>query len=449
MIEMLEERCLLSYTFTKIADTSDGLSNFGQAPALNNAGTVAFLADSGSPDVGACLYTGHGRKLTPIACEGLLREHLDSFCAITDDGTVAFVLRSGRKEAILTGSGGPIATLYSTQNALFYTFGSPAFNNAGTVAFWAATPATSFPWIIFAGDGGPGTIIDRSDVFWFTQFGTFPSLNSGGTVAYVLLFRPIPPLQPFDAINIGDGQTTTPLYSSRDGFFRTLGDPVVNDAGTVAFFATLAPSGSGIFAGDGGPVQTIATTGSVFSGFAAAPSLNDRGIVAFLATLTAGGDGIFTGPDPEADKVIATGDALFGSSVTELHFFRQGLNDTGQVAFFARLDDGTSGIYRADPENLSPQAAHEWAAAVRNPVRVEISALAGIRIGDANQPVPSATLLLPPQVWQTQVGQGSPVPMSASTQHRATDTIFVGTHRTQPLECARGLELERLGDEFA
>jgi len=108
-------------------------------------------------------------------------------------------------------------------------------------------------------------------------------------VAYAVLFRPLPSLQPFDAINLGDGQTTTPLYSTQDGFFSSLGDPVLNDTGTVAFFATLAQSGSGIFAGAGGTVQTIAMTGSVFSGFAAAPSLNHEGTVAFLATLAAGG----------------------------------------------------------------------------------------------------------------------------------------------------------------
>jgi hypothetical protein len=71
--------------------------------------------------------------------------------------------------------------------------------------------------------------------------------------------------------------------------------------------------------------------------------------VAFAATLSAGGGGVFTGGDPAADKVIATGDELDGATVTEVHLFRQGLNDNGQVAFFARLDDGTSGIFRADP----------------------------------------------------------------------------------------------------
>jgi hypothetical protein len=441
-IEALEARCLLSsYTFTKIADTSDGLSNFGEAPALNNGGTVAFLANAEAPGAGTCLYTGNGGKLTVIACTRQRDAQLDPFPSINDNGTAAVVLRSGQKESVLTGSGGSLTTLYSTQNALFVTFGAAALNNAGIVTFWAATPAESFPWIIFAGDGGPGNIIDHSDVFWFTQFGTFPSLNQGGTVAYLLLFRPAPPLEPFDSINIGDGQTITQLYSTQDGFFSSLGNPVVNDTSTVAFFATLTPSGSGIFAGAGGTVQTIATTGSVFSGFAAAPSLNNEGTVAFFATLMAGGDGIFTGPDAAVDKVIATGDVLNGSSVTELHFFRQELNDSGQVAFSARLADGTSGIYRADPANEISRPVDARAASEPNPKWVEPASITGIRSGELIQPIPSGVSLLSPQDGQTQVGQGLPVPLAVSTSHRATDPTLAGAHRAQPLEWASGFEV--------
>ena len=51
------------------------------------------------------------------------------------------------------------------------------------------------------------------------------------------------------------------------------------------------------------------------------PSINDAGAVAFFATLDAGGSGIFTGPDPTTDVVIRTGDLLFGATVTALDFF--------------------------------------------------------------------------------------------------------------------------------
>jgi hypothetical protein len=96
------------------------------------------------------------------------------------------------------------------------------------------------------------------------------------------------------------------------------------------------------------------------------PAINDAGTVAFLASLDEGGSGIFTGPNPVTDKVIATGDSLFGSTVTSLGFNRfssKGLNNAGQLTFFAQLADGSSGIFRADPESTpKPQPVSEPAS---------------------------------------------------------------------------------------
>ena len=72
------------------------------------------------------------------------------------------------------------------------------------------------------------------------------------------------------------------------------------------------------------------------------------GEVAFEATLRSGRVGILTGPDA-ADEVLATGDLLFDSRVISLSFLRGGLNDGGEIAFFARFADGNRGIFRATP----------------------------------------------------------------------------------------------------
>jgi hypothetical protein len=69
------------------------------------------------------------------------------------------------------------------------------------------------------------------------------------------------------------------------------------------------------------------------------------------------GGGIFTGPDPSLDAVIRIGDPLFGSSVTALGFWREGLNNAGQLAFSYRLADDRSGIARADPLTAVPAPA--------------------------------------------------------------------------------------------
>src|SRR5215472_3766195 len=66
-VELLEARNLpSSYTFTKIADSGDGLDNFNAAPALNNNGTVAFLASPLGSQSPPSLYTGDGGDLTTI-----------------------------------------------------------------------------------------------------------------------------------------------------------------------------------------------------------------------------------------------------------------------------------------------------------------------------------------------------------------------------------------------
>ncbi len=94
--------------------------------------------------------------------------------------------------------------------------------------------------------------------------------------------------------------------------------------------------------GDGGPVATVADRSGPYASFGFS-AINSDGTVAFFASLDAGGPGIFTGADPVADKVIRVGDALFGSTVTGLNFFR-GLNDNGDIAFQYELLNGTTGI---------------------------------------------------------------------------------------------------------
>ena len=52
---------------------------------------------------------------------------------------------------------------------------------------------------------------------------------------------------------------------------------------------------------------------------------------------------------------MSQGDRIFDSSILSLNFFREGFNNTGQVAFFATLEDVTSGIFRADPSRWVPE----------------------------------------------------------------------------------------------
>ena len=79
-----------------------------------------------------------------------------------------------------------------------------------------------------------------------------------------------------------------------------------------------------VVTGNGGPLTTVADTRGEFASFGfRPPSLNNEGDVAFLATLDDGTSGIFVGSDSIADRVITTGDTLDGSTV-QTHLLRGG-----------------------------------------------------------------------------------------------------------------------------
>jgi hypothetical protein len=341
-----------SYTFTKIADTSGPLSRFDfpGAPSVNDAGTVAFLAGLATGGGAGGIFTGDGERITTIAdSNGPFSGTggFGQFPAINARGTVAFL--SAQKTGpmgIFTGSGGPITTIVLETQLM--SLGHPSINNRGTVAFKADVPGGHVD--IFTSQNGSLTPI-LNNRGTFTGINAHLSINDAGTIAFLASLQVGRP-----GIFTSQGRSITTIVDT-SGPVRVTGTPSINNAGVVAFFGCMEdsgcaidqPSAESIFTGTGGPLTTIADTSGPFSHFGN-PSINNAGTVVFLALLEAGGSGIFTGPDPVADQVIATGDLLFGSTVVSLGFLQGlGLNDAGQVAFFATLANGESGIFRADP----------------------------------------------------------------------------------------------------
>jgi hypothetical protein len=139
------------------------------------------------------------------------------------------------------------------------------------------------------------------------------------------------------------------------------GTPMLNDAGTAAFQRSLTDEATQEFVeqivtGNGGPLTVVADTRDEFAFFGfRPPSINNDGEVAFHATLDDGTSGIFVGSDPVADRVIATGDTLDGSIVQNLVFCEEGLSDSGELAFVATLEDAATpegfriAVFRATP----------------------------------------------------------------------------------------------------
>jgi hypothetical protein len=131
----------VSYTFVNIADSSGPINAFLEGPAMNNSGTLTFVAFLDTAG-GSTIFAGSGAgPLTPIASTGDLFNVFSLLPAINDGGTVAFMsLLAGGDAGIFTGRGGPLTTVVDTSGA-FSDLGDPSINDAGRVAFWAALDA--------------------------------------------------------------------------------------------------------------------------------------------------------------------------------------------------------------------------------------------------------------------------------------------------------------------
>jgi hypothetical protein len=379
MLSTEQAQAAPQYTFTKVADSAqDGFDPFSfECSAINNRGDIAFRTARASRR-GTQLIQGiyranaDGMKLTTITEVGDGFDFLGQIPSINDEGQVSFALRDFTQrgpnfletQSVMRGSGMKPTTIATTADD-FNRFGfEPTVNNEGVVAFKADLDnIDTFDNDngLFSGQDGKRANITThylSSNSQFSEFGTLsrPSINNLGDIAFE------------ESV---DGESTSGIFVTEEGGFKTIaapdpnvnvGRPNLNDAGTVAFhrffndrageeLVTVNDGQLTVVADTSGPFQSF---GFTFVGFTP-PALNNNGDVAFLADLDTGGSGIFVGPDPVADRVIGTGDTLDGSTVTNLRFCDEGLNDSGQLAFQATFDDPNVpdgrrvAIYRATP----------------------------------------------------------------------------------------------------
>jgi hypothetical protein len=345
-----------AFTLTKIADNSGILSRFPTAePAINDSGVVAF--DASLKAGGEGIFIGNGGALTPIVdTSGIFSSFVNSDLGtrsvvdINNSGTVAFHanLDAGGK-GIFTSKDGNLTTIVDTSGK-FSGLRNQTINNNGTVVFTGIIDGGNNSGV-FTGSGGTlNTIADRNGPL--AGFGAFPQINNNGTVAF------------FATLDVG-GQG---IFTSKDGNLTTIADSTgnfseflgsgFNDNDTVLFRALLRTGGQALLTSKDGKLTTIADSSGPFSTFSQG-AINNNGNLAFFARLDQDPNnyGLFTGPDPVANKVIATGDAFLGSTVTDLGFSRQGLNNSGQIAFGVVLADGRQAIFRADPQSVPEPAS--------------------------------------------------------------------------------------------
>jgi hypothetical protein len=354
------------YTFTKVADSvEDGFDpfSFGCA-AINSPGDIAFKAGRLAPDgfntIPGVYRANADGTLTTIAEDPKRFQTIGFNPSINDLGQVSFAARldGGKKddtEAILRGDGKKLTTIASTADEFNFFGFDTSINNSGEVAFTAELDEEfNFDEGLFSGQGKGITTHYLTSTSDFDGSDSRPSINNLGDIA----FR--------ESVNFESG-----IFVGREGDFAqivapdpdvSVQEPVLNDAGTAAFQRSFTDEATQEFVEQivkidpDGALTVIADTRDEFAFFGfRPPSINNDGEVAFHATLDDGTSGIFVGSDPITDRVIATGDTLDGLTVQNLTFCEEGLSDSGELAFVATLEDPDASegfrmaVFRATP----------------------------------------------------------------------------------------------------
>jgi hypothetical protein len=351
------------YSFTKVADSvTDGFDPFGfGGVSINTAGDVAFRAARFDADgfntIGGIYRFNSAEGDTSTIVENRKKyPFVGFFPSMNDSGQVSFAarLRPDKKtfespEVIFRGDGKKLTEIAATADEFAFFGFDTSINNGGEVAFKAELDQNSageFPEGLFSGDGDVISThhLNTADIQLDgapARFGgndTRPSINDLGNIAFDESVQP-----GFDpGIFLGQLGTFATIFAPNGDFVE---GPNLNDAGTVAFKRSFFDSVGGQFVieirtASGGAAAVVADTRGPFSEFGfRPPALNDNGQVAFHATLDDFSMGIFTGPDTVNDKVVATGDSLDGDTVDSLAFYEEGLNDSGELAFWAQFQD--------------------------------------------------------------------------------------------------------------
>ena len=230
-------------------------------------------------------------SITVVAATG---ERFSGFApyvaSVNDAGIVAFqaALRDGGS-GVFAGDGRDVEELVG-RSLLAGITSHPDLNTGRDTSFYGELPR-----------GGQGAFLHREGRLQivaetrdaFASIGPLgPTMNEAGTVA----FR-ADPEDGVSGIFAGDGAAVTTVADTNGPWSRFHGLPVITNDETVVFRADRKDGVQGIYAGRGGSVRTVAETGERFESLGLFPSANDRGTVAFAATLRSGGAGIFTDHD--------------------------------------------------------------------------------------------------------------------------------------------------------
>jgi hypothetical protein len=301
---------------TTSVDSGGPFSNFLGA-TINDSGAIAFNGWLDNARRGIYSIEGGGGSPTTIADSSGPFDSFGQFPAIDGDGNVAYhgVLDTGGSGIYTSGSPTPVV---DTTGA-FELLDAPTrlANATGTMVFWGrfANGGTSAVLTATAGGGSPTAIADTSGDF-SSLTSTRLSIADSGEVAFIA---------GLDAGGQGvftSSGGTTPLAHT-SGPFDLMVATSINSDGVVAFGARLdGGTGFGIFTGPDPLLDSVIQPGDSLFGStvttAALGDINNNGVIAFTYILENGVKGIAVAQIPEPASA-----ALLGVAGLALSDFRR------------------------------------------------------------------------------------------------------------------------------
>jgi len=271
-------------------------------------------------------------SLTVVAITG---ERFSTFApyvaSVNDAGLVAFqaVLRDGGS-GVFAGDGREVEELVRRSLHAGVT-SHPDVNGAMDTSFYGELPRGG-QGVFLHRDGRLQIVVDTHGAV--ASIGPLgPTMNEAGTVA----FR-ADSTNGASGVFAGDGSAVTTVADTNGPWSRFHGLPVITHDDIVVFRADCKDGVQGIYAGREGSIRTVAETGERFESLSLFPSANDGGTAAFAATLRGGAAGIFTDDAGRITRVTETDgafEAYRGALITDL----------GQVVMIATPHGGSLGLF--------------------------------------------------------------------------------------------------------
>jgi len=375
---LLASHARSSVEITAVARTGDIAPVPGELvtasnPSLNDSGDVAFLGDDG-------IFLATSGQLQVVAGFGDPAPGGGTFTAvfapsINARGQIVFVgaaaapSRSGLflfengkiTQLVVDGVDGVVATAAMR----------PSLNSTGQVAFVGATLTGS--GVFLYSDGAITPVAQSGDPApgggTFRAGFQFPSVDAGGNVVFSASVA-APIVQGIFASSKGSltkiAQTGDPAPGG--GLFQSFDVSVLpvrssslsaNDAGQVAFAASVGTAGAGIFLFSNGEITLLARQGDPAPqggvlGFPSAPWLNNSGQVAFQAQFPDGNTGIFLYVEGKLVQITRPGPACH-RPMTAQH-----QTSGGTVRVLWRCDRCNQSLWRTYAHETVRERRKQW-----------------------------------------------------------------------------------------